>query len=68
MHLNQQKNCLKEKKIDVLPWPSRSPDLNPTKDQLGYLSLQVYENNKQYRYESEMAIMKKWDYVPKSFL
>lgn len=64
------KEWLKREKIDVLPWPSRSPDLNPIENLWGYLSRQVYENNKQYHstYELEMAIMEKWDNIPESFL
>lgn len=43
-----------DKNIDVLPWPSRSPDLNPIENIWGYLSRQIYANNKQYSTVAEL--------------
>lgn len=40
--------------IDVLPWPSRSPDVNPIENIWGYLSRQVYANSRQYSTVSEL--------------
>lgn len=58
------------KYVDVLPWPGRSPYLNPIKNFTGYVSHKVYENNKQYHLTSELerASMEKWIISPYSSL
>lgn len=64
------KNWFQKERIEVLNWPSRSPDLNPTENLWGHLARQVYANNRQYDsvYELELAIVDKWDKIPKSLL
>lgn len=51
------------KNIPVVPWPTRSPDLNPMENLWGILVRRVYKNNKQYASVAELkaAINKEWD-------
>ncbi|GBM10760.1 hypothetical protein AVEN_142-1 [Araneus ventricosus] len=49
-------NDLKKKKVNILPWPSGSLDLNPMKNVWGILSLKVYANNKQFSSANELEV------------
>lgn len=40
--------------VEVLPWPSRSPDLNPIKILWGILARKVYANGKQSSNTTEL--------------
>lgn len=42
------KKWLSEQSINVLPWPSRSPDLNPIENLWGILAREVYRNGRQF--------------------
>ena len=59
--LNKQKN------IELLQWPSKSPDLNPIVNIRGYLKNKVYYNKKCYNNakELEKAILKEWELLEK---
>ena len=43
------KEWLKQKNIDIIEWPARSPDLNPIENAWSQLSRQVYKNGRQFR-------------------
>jgi hypothetical protein len=53
------------KGIHLLPWPSRSPDLNPIENIWGYLVRRVYASGKQYQSvtELEAAVQGAWDSI-----
>jgi len=61
---------LKEQKIDVLAWPSLSPDINPMENVWGYLVGKVYENGKQFQSVDDLtsAIFKCWNNIPLRYL
>lgn len=50
-------------KIEVLPWPARSPDLNIIENCWGELARAVYKNGKQYDniHDLKVSIVKEWD-------
>ena len=52
--------------INVLPWPSRSPDLNPIENVWGILVRDVYADNRQYQTVEELktAIIRAWNRLP----
>ena len=39
---------------DLLPWPSRSPDINPIENPWGILTREVYASGKQYSNVKEL--------------
>ena len=49
-----------------MPWPSRSPDLNPIENVWGILVRDVYADNRQYQTVEELktAIMGAWNRLP----
>lgn len=51
-----------ENQIDVIPWPARSPDLNPIENLWAILSSKVYANGKQYESVEELtdSILREW--------
>jgi transposase len=53
--------------IDVLPWPAKSPDLNPIENLWGILARRVYANGTQYNntIELQKAIQREWENIPK---
>ena len=55
----------KSQKINVLPWPSLSPDLNPIENLWGILARKVYAEGKQFRTKEQLktAIMKSWEEI-----
>ena len=55
----------KSKKINVLPWPSLSPDLNPIENLWGILARKVYAEGKQFRTKEQLktAILKSWEEI-----
>ncbi|CAM4841506.1 unnamed protein product [Rotaria magnacalcarata] len=55
----------KSKKINVLPWPSLSPDLNPIENLWGILARKVYAGGKQFRTKEQLktTIIKSWEEI-----
>ncbi|CAF2076253.1 unnamed protein product [Rotaria magnacalcarata] len=52
----------KSQKINVLPWPSLSPDLNLVENLWGTLARKVYAGGKQFRTKEQLktTIIKSW--------
>lgn len=52
--------------ITTLPWPAKSPDLNPIENLWGILTREVYKENKQYNNKNELriAVMNAWASIP----
>lgn len=57
------KEWFKSKKIDLLPWPALSPDLNPLENAWGILARRVYAEGKQYTSVEDLkkAIKIEWE-------
>jgi hypothetical protein len=53
---------LQDHNVRVLPWPARSPDMNPIENMWGMLARLVYASGKQYSNVEELktAITAKW--------
>lgn len=51
-----------EQQMTTLPWPAKSPDLNPIENLWGILTREVYKENKQYssKHELRAAVMQAW--------
>ena len=57
-------------RIELLDWPSRSPDLNPIENLWGIMVRQVYADNRQYRNVEELkrAILDAWNSISTELL
>ena len=71
IHLsNVTKEWFADAGINVMDWPSLSPDLNPIENVWGYLVQQVYGGCKQYSSKGELknAILQAWSSLPQTYL
>ncbi|GMF31483.1 unnamed protein product [Phytophthora lilii] len=62
---------LREQEVRVgLPWPARSPDLNPIENLWSIISRRVYANGRQFASVSELttALYEAWDAIESSTL
>jgi hypothetical protein len=61
---------LKEENIDVLEWPSESPDLNILENVWGRLFRQLYGNDQQYHNVGQLtnAIQAAWNTITQGYL
>jgi hypothetical protein len=64
------KNWLSDNFVQVLPWPSRSPDLNPIENLWGLIVREVYANGRCYENVSSLRenIAAAWAKIPISLL
>lgn len=55
----------KSQKINLLPWPSLSPDLNPIENLWGILTRKVYAQGKQFQSKEQLkkAILRSWEEI-----
>lgn len=63
---NLTKEWFIKKKINVLPWPSQSPDLNPIENLWGTLKKQVHERNPTNIGELKEFCIEEWKKIPPS--
>lgn len=71
VHSSRVTKCwFQQNNIEVLNWPSRSPDLNPIENLWGALERKVYANGKQYHSTEEFknGIRQAWNSIPLSAL
>lgn len=56
---------LEKNEIDVLPWPSQSPDLNPMENLWGAIVRDVYREGKKYNNTDDLkkAILESWESI-----
>ena len=59
---------LRERHVDAIEWPSRSPDLNPIKNVWNYLGRIIQsENPRNLRHLAEIVEVE-WDLIPQAFI
>uniref|UniRef100_A0A914VA76 Tc1-like transposase DDE domain-containing protein n=1 Tax=Plectus sambesii TaxID=2011161 RepID=A0A914VA76_9BILA len=58
------------KGINLLEWPSRSPDLNPIENLWGIMVRRIYQDNREYQTVNQLkeAITEAWDSVSAELL
>ena len=68
--LSSRKTGLKQKNIEVLDWPIKSPDLNARENLWGILSRRVYKNKRQTedRETLKSCIKQYWNEIPSETL
>jgi transposase len=64
------KQWFSTKNMRILPWPSRSPDLNPIENLWGHLVRRVYANGRQFHSVEELraTVEVAWDDIPQEVL
>ena len=64
------KAYLRGKGIEVLPWPARSPDLNPIEQVWDYLKIQIGRREKQPTIIHELwkIVLEEWERIPLDYL
>ena len=64
------KDWFKTKTIEVLEWPTKSPDSNPIETLWGILSRRVYKNKRQFedRETLKSCIKQYWNEIPSETL
>ena len=51
---NETKRFFERHQIQLLPWPTKSPDLNPVENFFGEITRRVYKNNRQFNSIDEL--------------
>lgn len=56
--------------VNLLPWPAKSPDLNPMENAWAAMVRNIYRDNKQYHHIDELkaAILREWQTLPQADL
>jgi len=64
------KEWLEANNVRVLPWPARSPDLNPIENVWGWLVRRVYRNGRSYANARDLkaSIQLAWNSMPQDYL
>ncbi|KAH9069958.1 hypothetical protein Ae201684P_002331 [Aphanomyces euteiches] len=64
------KTHIRESNINLMVWPSKSPDLNPIENVWGQLARLVYANGRQYESVDELKaqIRSCWNMLEQSYL
>ena len=62
------KDCLKQKRIQTLPWPSFSPDLNPIENLWDGLERKVKKHQPKNLQELELQLTQEWNNIELSTL
>src|ERR1700733_10591333 len=65
---NEVKNYLKNRKINVLDWPSQSPDLNPIENLWKELNFRTKSRKVNTEEELYEVLPKEWNTIDSSFL
>ena len=62
---SETKKWMAQQNINVLPWPSRSPDINPIENLWAIVSRVVYRDSRQFRNVRELkdAIINAWNSI-----
>lgn len=66
----QTRAWLSDQNLEILDWPSRSPDMNIIENVWGYLSRKVYANGHQFLTKQELiaAIEREWYNLDQSYI